>query len=272
MAPTGRSGLTDRDLAVVARITGDDVDELRSRLRSRPWAVHDLLSDPRVVEAVAGDGGDLLDAVSPFLLFAVLAHRAAAELLEATYVNDWSGPRMRLPVFDVAPLQEFAQDPGRILFVAHLLASFAAPTPPPGPVDALDLDGLVDWLAVAVPADRPALLRHLGDLALFWSGVLPDATGARAVSASAAQRLGRSVDMTADEILALVDPSSASPGLDALESLGARWYRAATNEPRSPVPPVVADVAARFRPARRFLNHLADRHLYHLEPGWGFAA
>jgi hypothetical protein len=272
MGSTGRSGLTERDLAVLARITGSDVDELQAGLRRRPWSLHDLLSHPGVADAVAGDGAELAEVVSPFLLFAVLAHRAADELLEATYVNDWSGPRMRLPVFDVEPLQEFAQDPGRILFVAHLLSSFATPARPPFPVDALDLEGMVDWLTVATPDDRPTLLRQLGDLALFLAGVLPDALGARVVPASVAERLGRSVAMSADEILDLIDPASASPGLDALESLGARWYRAAITEPRSPVPAVVADVAARFRPARRFLNHLADRHLHHLEPGWGFAA
>lgn len=272
MAATGHNGLTDRDLGVLARVTGSDGDELRAQLRRRPWLLHDLLSDPLVIETVTGDSGDVADVVSPFLLFAVLAHRAADELVDATYVNDWSGPRMRLPVFDVEPLQEFAADPARIIFVAHLLASFAVPTAPAVPVDALDLDGLVDWLAVAVPDDRPALLRHLGDLALFLAGVQPDATGSQVVSPSAAERLGRSVDMTADEILALIDPGSASPGLDALESLGARWYRAATTQPRSPVPAVVADVAVRFRPARRFLNHLADRHLYRLEPSWGYAA
>lgn len=272
MGSIGRSGITEKDLVVLARITGTGVDELRARLRRRPWLVHELLSDPEVIDTVTGDRADLADVVSPFLLFAVLAHRAADELLEATYVNDWSGPRMRLPVFDVAPLQEFAEDPARILFVAHLLSSFAAPTTLRVPVDALDLEGLVDWLVVAVPDDRPQLLRHLGDLALFLAGVLPDATGPQVLSASLAERLGRSVDMSPDEVLALIDPASASPGLDTLESLGPRWYRAATNEPRSAVPAVVADVAARFRPARRFLNHLADRHLHRIEPGWGFAA
>jgi hypothetical protein len=272
MGSTGCSGLTDRDLAVLARLTGSDEDEVRSRLYRRPWLVHELLSADEVVEAVTGDRGDPADGVSPFLLFAVLAHRAAGELLDAAFVNDWSGPRMRLPVFDVEPLREFAQDPARILFVAHLLASFAVPARPPVPVEALDLEGLADWLGVVTPEDRPTLLRHLGDLALFLAGVLPDATGPRVVSASVAERLGRSADMTAAEILALIDPGSPSPGLDALESLGVRWYRAAATQPRSSVPAVVTDIAARFRPARRFLNHLADRHLHRIEPGWGSAA
>ena len=272
MGPTGR-WLTDQDLALLGRITGSSPDELRDRLRRRPWLLHELVSEPDVVEAVSGDGGDPADVVSPFLLFAVLAHRVADELLEATYVNDWSGPRLRLPVFDVEPLQEFAEDPARLLFVAQLLATFAVPPRLRVPVDALDLEGLVDWLAVAMPDDRPALLRHLGDLALFLAGVLPDATGPQVLTGPLAERLGRSVDMRADEILALIDPASASPGLDTLESLGARWYRAASSEPRATtVPSIVSDVAVRFRPARRFLNHLADRHLHRLDPGWGIAA
>ena len=272
MGSTGRSGLTDRDLVLLGRVTGHSPEELRDRLRRRPWLLHELVREPAVVEAVTGPGGDPGDVTSPFLLFVVLVHRAAEELLDATYVNDWTGPRMRLPVFDVEPLQEFAEDPARLLFVAHLLASFAAPRRLQVPVDALDLEGLVDWVVVALPRDRPALMHHLGDLALFLAGVLPDATGPQVLSAPLAERLGRSVDMTADEILALIDPGSASPGLDTLESLGPRWYRAATSEPRVAVPSVVTDVAVRFRPARRFLNHLTDRHLYRLDPGWGFAA
>ena len=37
-------------------------------------------------------------------------------------------------------------------------------------------------------------------------------------------------------------------------------------------PPVLGDVANRFSAARRVLNHLADQHLYRLQPGWNVAA
>lgn len=263
-------GLTANDLGTLAGIAGTDPAGLSADLRRRPWAIHDLLSNPAVYDQTLDPRGDLSRTASPFLLFAILAHRAAGDLREATYVNDWSGPRSRLPVFDVAPLQEFVEDPGRLFFLVALLASFALPAPTPTPADPLDLSSMALWVDQAAPTDRRMLLRRLGDLALFMSGVFPDRNGAHPLRPLEAERLGRTVGMTAAEILALCDAARISPGLDALESLGARWYGAAFHE--GGAPPVVADIAARFRSARRVLNHLADRYLYRLEPSWTVAA
>jgi hypothetical protein len=262
--------LSERDVATLAGITGREPAELKADLRRRPWSIHDLLSEEAVFQAVMDRQAHPSQVVSPFLLFAVIVHRAAGELREVSFVNDWSGPRSRLPVFDVEPLREFVGDPGRTSFLARLLSSFAVPELPPVPADPFDLEGMASWLGHVLPGDRVTLLRRLGDLALFLTGVFPDRTGAKPFRPVDAERLGRTVDMTSEEILALCDPLTLSPGLDALESLGARWYGAAVSE--GGVPPVVGDVAARFRSARRVLNHLADRYLYELEPTWNFAA
>lgn len=268
--PSYLDSLNERDLATLADVVGSDPAELSADLRRRPWAIHDLLSSDAVFDVVMDRHAHPARVVSPFLLFAVLVHRVADELREATYVNDWSGPRSRLPVFDVAPLQEFVEDAGRTSFLARLLTSFALPDPPPVPGNPFDLSGLAMWLDQVLPADRTALLRRLGDLALFSAGVFPDRTGSKPMRPVDAERLGRTVHMTADEVLALCDPVRISPGLDALDALGARWYSASVAEGGSP--PVVADVANRFSAARRVLNHLADQHLYKLQPGWNAAA
>ena len=262
-------GLTERDIGTLAGIMGSTVEELADDLRRRPWAVHDIMSDPKVFDTVMERTSHPAEVVSPFLLFAILVHRSAADLRDATYINDWSGPRTRLPVFDVDPLREFLADPGRTLFLARLLASFAVPEPPPVPADPFDLDQLALWLDQVMPGDRTALLRRLGDLSLFLTGVFPDRTGARPLRPVDAERLGRTVGMSADEILTLCDPARLAPGLDALESLGSRWYGAAVT---GGGPPLLGDIAARFQAARRVLNHLADRHLYELQPGWNVAA
>ncbi|MDH3260954.1 MAG: hypothetical protein OEM84_08290 [Acidimicrobiia bacterium] len=263
-------GLTERDLGTLAAIVGAESDGLAAELRRRPWWIHDLLARPDVFEKVLDRHAHPADVVSPFLLFSVLMHKTTEDLREATYVSEWVGPQSRMPLFDVAPLQEFIEDPGRTSFLTALLASFAVPEFPPVPSGPFDLYGLALWLDQAIPGDRIVLLRRLGDLSLFLTGVFPDHTGARPLRPVDAERLGRTIGMTADEILALCDGSLLFAGLDALESLGSRWYGAAVLG--GSTPPVVGDVATRFRSARRVLNHLADRYLHRLETGWTLAA
>jgi hypothetical protein len=266
-----RLELHDGDLALLARVLGIDESTLRDELTRRPWSANDVLRRPEVVDVVLhGDGGEQL-MISPLLFFAVLVHRAADELASSDWVDEWVAPGQRLPVFDVEPLLEFADAPGRLLFAARLLVGFAAPVPLPVPVDRLELDEIVDWLDAVEPHDRVVLLRRLGDLALFRAGVFPDSNGAVALSASQAERLGRSVQLTDDELERLVDAGSSSPGLDALELLGSAWYRAAADG--SPTtPPLLHDVAHRIRAARRFLNYLADHYLHPTERGWALGA
>ena len=262
-----RLDLADRDLVALARVLGTDADGLRAELGRRPWYANDVLRDPVIADAVLTGSGELgMADISPVLYFAVLAHRVAAELAEATWVNEWMGPSERLPVFDVEPLLEFADAPGRLAFVSRLLADFAAPERMPVPGASEDLDELVDWLGAVEPADRIVLLRRLGDLALFRAGIFPDSNGPRTLGPAQAEHLGRSIGMSDEEIDDLVDPGSPSPGIDALERLGSAWYRAAA-EASPATPTVVRDIATRIRPARRFLNHLADRYLHPVERG-----
>lgn len=262
-------GLSEQDVTTMARIVGTEPALLAVELRRRPWLINDILSDPRILDLVIGDSGHISDRVSPFLLFAVLVRRVADELASATYVNDWTGPKSRLPVFDVAPLQEFLEDAGRMFFLASVLASFAVPDPPLVPADPLDLSDLARWLDQVLPRDRANLLRRLGDLSLLMTGIFPDRTGSTPLKPIDAERLGRTVGMTPEEMLELSDSARLAPGLDALESLGSRWYGAAASE--GGAPPIVADIATRFRAARRVLNHLTDRYLYRIEPNWNVA-
>ena len=267
---SARIGLSDDELHSLARVSGRDPVALADELTARPWAIHDVLGDPRTVEA-ALHPESVFDAISPFVLFAVITRLAADELHDTTFVNDWIGPRSRLPVFDVEPLQEFVDAPARVLFVARLLASMVAPTTECVPVSAADPWALLDWVGAVDGESRVALLRRLGDAALFLAGVHADALGPCTVTFDRVDKVARSLDLEADDVLDLLDVGSVSPGIDALETLGARWYQAARRSAPS-VPPIVADVAERIRPARRFLTHLADRYLTPLDPGAEFAA
>ncbi len=108
-------GLTGRDLGLSA-VAGVESDILATELRRRPWWIHDLLGRADVFEKVIDRHAHPSDVVSPFLLFAVLMHKTAEDLREATYVNEWVGPESRMPLFDVLRL-EFVADPGRTCFL-----------------------------------------------------------------------------------------------------------------------------------------------------------
>ncbi len=258
-----RLGLSDKDLELLAAASDQSADVLRADLERRPWSVLDLLALPSVVEAALEPADPFRMQVSPFLFFAVLVQTTADDLRTSTVINEWTGPRQRLPMFDVEPVREFADAPGRVIFVARLLASFARPVELPVPANAFDLSDLACWLDAAMPDDRPILLGHLGDLALFRAGILADKTGARGVDQDLLLTLARQLELSDEEIEQLLDTSTFSPGIDAMESLGPAWYRAAQDSSvqAGTSTPILSDIASRFRPARRFLNHLADRYL-----------
>ena len=124
--------LTDADIALLAsaadaRMTGATAAAQVRRLRRDPHAVVELLGDPRVFEAVFGDGmfeavfGDGTGVAAgapskavpapPFLAFTVAVHRAAAELASMDHVPERSGPRQRVPLFDAPGLRDFLSSP-----------------------------------------------------------------------------------------------------------------------------------------------------------------
>jgi hypothetical protein len=122
-------------------------------------------------------------------------------------------------------------------------------------------------LLESVPAaEQSGVLRRLGDLALFLTGVFPDHT--------ARTPLGR---MSAEVRLlgsAGVDPARVEPGsLDSfqlLERLGARWYALAVQRSAAPSASVRAleTVAGHFADARRILNVVTDHYLFPLREQW----
>ena len=251
--------LTGTEIAELAAACGRDIEDLTLELARRPWALHDLLSEPELIESVAGSD-ELEVCASPFVFFAVMTRLAADHLLTSSYVNDWVGPRTRLPVFDVEPVQEFVAAPGRVLFMARLLTSMVEPVWLPVPASAGNPWDLVEWISVLDEDDRGILLRRVGDVSLYMAGVHADALGHGLVSHDKAERVGMALHMSDDEIHELCDPASPTPGLDALERVSARSYQECRRS-TTPTPPVISDIAERMNAARRFLTHLADEFL-----------
>jgi hypothetical protein len=253
------------------------------RLRRDPDALERVLADPRVFEAIFGaEALSSREAViaSPFLAFAVAVHRAASDLANVRYVAERAAARQRVPVFDAPELRDFLESAARRLFLAELLTSFTRVTIGRYQVavggrtrtrrfselDPVRLAGMLD----AVPEEsRPGVYRRLGDVTLFLSGVFPDYVAGQAFSPVNVARLLRVTQVPAGERERL----AAAPDLELMEALGARWYRSALAlaPVRTSGLTVVAEVADRFRQARRVLNHVADRYLMGPGTPW-FAA
>src|SRR5215475_8794497 len=265
--------LTDADLGLLASVAAADAGPAvdASSLRSDPVALLKLLEHPGAFLAVSGAPA------SPFLVFAVSVQRAAAELASAGHVPERTGPRQRVPLFDVPALRDFLAAPARRLFLAELLASFTRVasgryrarvggrmrTRRFSELDPVRLAGLLE----AVPqAEQPGVYRRLGDVTLFLTGVFPDYATAHALGPVNAARLLRAAQLPASQRDRLAD----TPAIELWEHLGARWYRAARD--LAPVATarltVVGEVADRFRQARRVLNHVADRYLFPAGSPW----
>jgi hypothetical protein len=283
--------LTDRDLdllAGIAPLAGIEPAQLRSS-RER---LELLLADRRTFEAVFGrpedrepgrDRGrdrrrDLAPAASPFLVFAVAVHRGWAELDATSHVEEWIGPRRRLPVLSGPQLREFLDEPSRRLFLTELLASYTRVAS--GTTWFLSQRGwqrrrfselhpvqLASLLDVVPEQERPGVYRRLGDLALFLTGVFPDHTETSGLG-----------PYDTDRLLRLGALGTHPPPLDApattvslLEYLGQRSYRIAARTSTAPLTrtmAVVADISDQFSLARRALNYLSDRYLFTDRQRW----
>jgi hypothetical protein len=288
--------LTDADLGLLVSVS-QETDRPASLaaggswLRSHPDALPELIGDPRVFDAVFGPADRLPAAgasatlASPFLIFAVAVHRAAAELESMDHVPERSGQRQRVPLFDAPELRDFLGSPARRLFLAELLGSFTrnagapyrAAGRQPGArqprgaggsrasrgsrrFSELDLNRMAGLLDAVPDSERAGVYRRLGDVALFLTGVFPDYAVAHGLGPVSAGRLLRAARAPAGQR----DELAAAPAIDLFEYLGSRWYRAAWGlaPARTARLAVVAEVADRFRQARRVLNHIADRCLF----------
>jgi hypothetical protein len=267
--------LTERDMALLAGAAGLTPDVLRSE----PDRIDGVLASPEVFDRLfAPWSDDPLLVASPFLIFSTLLARTATELDQASFVREWVGPNRRLPIFDVDGLRAFAADPELRLFLADVLASYTHVVS-----GSVWVRGTRGWarrrfseldpvrmaeLADVVPSNqRPAVLRRLGDLALFLAGVFPDHTGERLsppVQVERLRRVLRSLPFDGDA----GDEGPAAIGL--LERLGQGSYRAASRDPVSAWRDgeVLRDVAERFGQARRVLNALTERFLFQRREGW----
>jgi hypothetical protein len=263
--------LADADLAVLAAATDPDAATERD-----PRRIEALIDSPALFRRLfSTPGRDPLLQGSPFLLFAVLVHRAVRDLGQASFVEEWVGPRQRVPVFDVSGLREFGADPMRRFFLAELLASYTHVASGSFLVQTrrgwrrrhfseLDPVRLIELAELLPGAERAPVYRRLGDLSLFLTGVFPDYAAERLVVERERRRLERA--LTAQDR----EAAERRDGIWLLESLGRRAYQIAEHaaDRHSAMTGVLAEVSQNFAAARRVLNFMTDRYLFPLRRQW----
>ena len=281
--------LTQRDLAFLSSFEHDDPREgdLRGFVRSRRGGIEGFLAKRELFDAVfrLGPDSELLR-ISPFLAFSLTVRWATYELSSAKFVPEWPGAARRALVMDVPRLREFLSAPLHRFFLAELLASYARVAS--GSVlvatsrglrrrrfSELDPVQLAGLLEVVGEAERPGVLRRLGDLALFLTGVFPDYVARRGFSGVDQGRLARTtVTNKRTTVTPSAVPAARLGGDDALAllaRLGRRWYEVAARLLPSPPPvdvAVIGEIAERFDDARRVLNVVAERFLFPQRDLW----
>jgi hypothetical protein len=249
----------------------------------------EALGSTRVFESVFGqvETGDPLLAASPFLVFAVAVHRAAIDLDSASYVSEWLGLGRRAPVFDVAHLREFMAAPWHRLFLIELLASYTHVSSGSVLVQTrrgfrrqrfseLDPVRLAALLDVVSAAERPGVLRRLGDVALFLTGVFPDHVARRGFGPIEEGRLIRSGGRAASrDMVPTLDARRTVVGdrgaVGLLEQLGRRWYQAAFASLPNPIAEnvaVIGELPELFDEARRMLGYVTEHFLFPHRDKW----
>ena len=262
--------LSDADRALLAAAA--DARDVAGR---DPEQLEALIDSPATFRLLFEPGRDPLLRGSPFLVFAVLVHRVVRDLGQASFVEEWVGPRQRVPVFDTGSLRDFGADPLRRFFLAQLLASYTNVASGSTMVKTtrgwrrrrfseLDPMRLIELAQLVPEAERPSVYRRLGDLSLFLTGVFPDYTGEQLVAERERRGLERAL-APADR-----ERSERRDGVWLLEQLGRRAYRIAIQgaDRRAAMAGVLAEVSENFAAARRVLNFLTDRYLFPMRRQW----
>jgi len=263
--------LSDSDLELLASAA-----DVRTDVRRDPSSLEALIDHPAAFRQLFSvPGRDPLLRGTPFLIFAVLIHRVVRDLGQASFVEEWVGPRQRVPVFDTAGLKDFGADPLRRFFLIQLLASYTNVASGSKLIKTsrgwrrrrfseLDPVRLIELAELVSELERPSVYRRLGDLSLFLTGIFPDYAAERLVAERDRRGLERALRPNDRE------QAEGHDGIWLLEQLGRRAYRIAKQgaDRGAPMAAVLTEVSENFAAARRILNFLTDRYLYPMRRQW----
>ena len=257
------AGLTDGDLAfLVGEAVPDaqDPERLMRLVREDEQFRQALVGDDRVFRQVAEDE-EILVRISPALYFEVLLRRAAKDLETATHTVERAGSQS-IPVFDTDEVVELLSQPGVLLYLSEMLASFTRVSSQVTSVrvrrgirrrvrhNDMDIDSLIGRLGSAGEEQRFGLYRRIADVCLFLSGVFPAYARADNRYPSGALRP------------AVTGRSRRSP--EDYEREGRRFYGLASEHPLARslrLSGVLGVLRLRFNSARKPLEFIAANYM-----------
>lgn len=260
---------TPFDLQFLSLVVTDGRPEAAAGLartwRENPGQVEPWFDDDRVLRRLMADDRAVIE-LSPRFLFTVLLRRIRRDLAEIPYTVEHIDATGRVVVFDAGLAHELLRASEMFNYLVELLVSFertetvtvqgqaarrARRLSTMSIDDMLELAGLVD------PPRRPMVFRRIGDIALFTTGLFPDAVlrGPRlplgaALEASRFRRRRR---------------------LEDYEEEGRRFYRMAADQLSASHPmlsQVLTRLADEFTAARKPLNVLSERYVSWARPHW----
>lgn len=264
--------LGDRDVRFIAEAVVSAPGQRRrveSLARAEPRALEAMLGDRRLVDRILNDDKALFS-ISPYLFFTVLLRQVRVDYEKSPGAVPTPGDRSAGHRSEAAGL---LADAGLIHYLAQMLASFTRPRRLPLAVEGahniaewdfndLDMAALIR-LGVMLPhAERMAIFRRVGDLALLLTGVFPDYVAHRSFRTRALRLPRRSDDghggRTASGRRTILGPS------DQLEDIGRRYYRRAARHPRAEWlgwDELCRLLSQRFSLLRDSLNYLSRQYI-----------
>lgn len=261
---------TDADLRFLARVAGAGdahatADHLRAwhaePARAEPWC-----DDERVLAALLADDAAIVE-LSPRFLFSVLLRRIRHDLATIPYTVERVDSGGRLVVFDAGVVHELLKVDEMFDYLVELLVSFeraetltirrAHSRREGRRLSTLSIDDMMELAGMVEAPQRPLVFRRIGDIALFTTGLFPEAVRriprrplASALSQPTLRRRWR---------------------LEDYEDEGRRFYRLAADLLAGPHPllaRVLARLADDFTIARKPLAVLAERYVAWARPHW----
>jgi len=202
--------LTTEDLRYIATTLypGTDPHRIAARLREDEHALEGHLEDDRLLRRILRES-DVLIHISPWLLFGVLLRHVRRVLLGVRYtVEEALGERV--PVFDAVRAGELLADREILDYLVLLLVSFTRTETWAIEVEQegrrrwrrfsdLDSDDMIALAGMMPEALRFPILRRIADIALFTSGIFPDAVDRRSGTGGGAVAARRTLEEYEEE-------------------------------------------------------------------------
>ena len=240
--------------AELLRTWRDDQD------RVEPW-----FDDERVLRRLMADDRAVIE-LSPRFLFTVLLRRIRRDLAEIPYTVERVDATGRVVVFDARLAHELLRASEMFNYLVELLVSFERTETVTVQEQAarrvrrlstMSIDDMLELADLVDPPLRPMVFRRIGDIALFTTGLFPDAV-------LRGPRL---------PLVASLEPSRVRRRrrLEDYEEEGRRFYRMAADRLSASHPmlsQVLTRLADEFTAARKPLNVLSERYVSWARPHW----